>query len=159
MDRAFPCRRGLLTPYDVTREALGRLDIWSRYPDEAAFVRRLKSFTSRKDKDTAVILVPRLLNKHGQQEKAPMPETLDAVRVMTMHKSKGLQFPSSSCRGTTFPNGWTALPWRRMGRADGACSARPGLRLRTLQAIADNAREALHLLYVAWTRAEELHAF
>ena len=28
------------------------------------------------------------------------------------------------------------------------------------KAIADNAREALHLLYVAWTRAEEeLHAF
>ena len=42
----FHADAGLLTPYDVTREALGRLDIWSRYPDF------WKSFTSRKDKDT-----------------------------------------------------------------------------------------------------------
>ena len=83
-----------------------------RPPLSAAF---WKSFTSRKDKDT--VRYPRsstIGTSTGNRKKAPMPETLDAVRVMTMHKSKGLQFPSSSCRGTTFPNGWTALPWRRM---------------------------------------------
>lgn len=91
----FHADAGLLTPYDVTREALGRLDIWSRYPDEAAFVRRFLEIIHVAEGQGYGSLSSFLdyWNKHGQQEKAPMPETLDAVRVMTMHKSKGLQFP------------------------------------------------------------------
>ena len=90
-----------------------------------------------------------------------MPETLDAVRVMTMHKSKGLQFPVvivpwhnfsqrvDSPAAETHVDGLTVLAPR--GPASGYAH---------YKAIADNAREALHLLYVAWTRAEEeLHAF
>lgn len=82
-----------------------------------------------------------------------MPETLDAVRVMTMHKSKGCNSPSSY-RGTTFPNGWTAPPWRRTGRADGAAPRGPASATHTTRP-SRTTPEALHLLYVAWTRAGE----
>ena len=159
----FHADAGLLTPYDVTREALGRLDIWSRYPDEAAFVRRFLEIIHVAEGQGYGSLSSFLdyWNKHGQQEKAPMPETLDAVRVMTMHKSKGLQFPVvivpwhnfsqrvDSPAAETHVDGLTVLAPR--GPASGYAH---------YKAIADNAREALHLLYVAWTRAEEeLHAF
>ena len=159
----FHADAGLLTPYDVTREALGRLDIWSRYPDEAAFVRRFLEIIHVAEGQGYGSLSSFLdyWNKHGQQEKAPMPETLDAVRVMTMHKSKGLQFPVvivpwhnfsqrvDSPAVETHVDGLTVLAPR--GPASGYAH---------YKAIADNAREALHLLYVAWTRAEEeLHAF
>ena len=142
---------------------MGRLDIWSRYPDEAAFVRRFLEIIHVAEGQGYGSLSSFLdyWNKHGQQEKAPMPETLDAVRVMTMHKSKGLQFPVvivpwhnfsqrvDSPAVETHVDGLTVLAPR--GPASGYAH---------YKAIADNAREALHLLYVAWTRAEEeLHAF
>ena len=159
----FHADAGLLTPYDLTREALGRLDIWGRYPAEAAFVRRFLEIIHVAEGQGYGSLSSFLdyWNKHGQQEKAPMPETLDAVRVMTMHKSKGLQFPVvivpwhnfsqrvDSPAVETHVDGLTVLAPR--GPASGYAH---------YKAIADNAREALHLLYVAWTRAEEeLYAF
>ena len=121
----FHADAGLLTPYDLTREALGRLDIWGRYPAEAAFVRRFLEIIHVAEGQGYGSLSSFLdyWNKHGQQEKAPMPETLDAVRVMTMHKSKGLQFPV------------VIVPWHNFSqRVDSpAVETRPGLRLRTLQ--------------------------
>lgn len=159
----FHADAGLLTPYDVTREALGRLGIWERYPDEAAFVRRFLEIIHVAEGQGYGSLSSFLdyWGKHGQQEKAPMPETLDAVRVMTMHKSKGLQFPV------------VIVPWHNFSqRVDSPAVETHVAGLTVLaprgpasgyehyKAIADNAREALHLLYVAWTRAEEeLHAF
>ena len=82
----FHADAGLLTPYDVTREALGRLDIWSRYPDEAAFVRRFLEIIHVAEGQGYGSLSSFLdyWNKHGQQEKAPMPDPrqalLDALR-------------------------------------------------------------------------------
>ena len=159
----FHADAGLLTPYDVTREVLERLDIWKRYPDEAAFVRRFLEIIHVAEGQGYGSLSSFLeyWNKHGQQEKAPMPETLDAVRVMTMHKSKGLQFPV------------VIVPWHHFSqRADSPAEETqvdgltvlaprgPASGYRHYQVLADNAREALHLLYVAWTRAEEeLYAF
>ena len=159
----FHADAGLLTPYDVTREVLERLAIRQRYPDEAAFVRRFLEIIHVAEGQGYGSLSSFLeyWNKHGQQEKAPMPETLDAVRVMTMHKSKGLQFPvvivpwhhfasrADSPAVETHVDGLTVLAPR--GPASG---------YEHYKALADNAREALHLLYVAWTRAEEeLYAF
>lgn len=84
-----------------------------------------------------------------------MPGNPRRRAVMTMHKSKGLQFPV------------VIVPWAQLSQrvdspavethVDGltvlARAARPPA--THYKAIADNAREALHLLYVAWTRAEE----
>lgn len=159
----FHADAGLLTPYDITREVLGRLRIRERYPAEAVFVSRFLEIVHAAEGQGHTSLSSFLdhWNRHGQQEKAPMPEALDAVRVMTMHKSKGLQFPV------------VIVPWHHFApRVDSpAVEARiagltvltercPACGLEHYKAIADTARESLHLLYVAWTRAEEeLHAF
>lgn len=73
----FHADAGLLTPYDVTREALGRLDIWSRYPDEAAFVRRFLEIihVAGRTRIRFVILVPRLLEQARPAGKSPHAET------------------------------------------------------------------------------------
>jgi ATP-dependent helicase/nuclease subunit A len=89
-------------------------------------------------------------------------ENLEAVRVMTMHKSKGLEFPvvfAPNLSGK--PGGGGDKPVSRLDAATG----RAALRLGTLSSAAmalDDAREKameLHeskrLLYVAMTRARE----
>lgn len=159
----FHADAGLLSPYDATREALERLDMWRRFPGEAAFVRRFLEVLHVAEGQGFGSLSTFLeyWNRKDQQEKAPMPENLDAVRVMTIHKSKGLQFPvvivpwhngtlhADSPAVETLVDGLHILTPR--GSASG---------MEHYQAIADVAREALHLFYVAWTRPEEeLHAF
>ncbi|MEG2140960.1 MAG: 3'-5' exonuclease, partial [Bilophila sp.] len=154
---------GLLSPYDATREALERLNMWHRFPGEAAFVRRFLEVLHVAEGQGFGSLSTFLehWNREEQQEKAPMPENLDAVRVMTIHKSKGLQFPvvivpwlnfaprPDSLAVETLVDGLRVLA--RRGPASG---------MEHYQAIADIARESIHLLYVAWTRPEEeLYAF
>jgi ATP-dependent exoDNAse (exonuclease V) beta subunit len=33
-----------------------------------------------------------LWDNQGKEEKAPLPESMNAVTIMTMHKAKGLEF-------------------------------------------------------------------
>jgi len=89
-------------------------------------------------------------------------ERLEAVRVMTVHKSKGLEFPVVFAGYLTGrPGGGADKPSLRRDAATG----RPALRLGDLasgaMALADvreknlEKREAVRLLYVAMTRARE----
>lgn len=149
---------GLLTAYDTVHEALDRVDAMSRFPEEAVFLRRFLEVLHSAETQGygSVSSFLGYWKQHGGEEKAPMPESLDAVRVMTMHKAKGLQFPV------------VIIPWHDLNvRADAAPAAMdinglhlltrpgPGLGAPYYTALADAAREALHLLYVAWTRPEE----
>jgi ATP-dependent exoDNAse (exonuclease V) beta subunit len=104
------------------------------------------------------------------EEKLPMPEDMDAVRVMTIHKAKGLEFPVVIIPGTHFSlyadNPVTEVVLS-MPDADGMLEEARLLVPRCkemgtahYQALAADAREMLHLLYVAFTRAtDELHVF
>ena len=159
----FHADAGLLTPYDITREVLDRLGIWTRYPAESAFVRRFLEIIHAAEGQGYGSLSSFLdyWNQHGQQEKAPIPETLDAVRVMTMHKSKGLQFPVVIVPWHNFAQQADNPPVEtHAGGLTFLAPRCPASGFEHYRALADNAREALHLLYVAWTRAEEeLYAF
>ncbi len=159
----FHAEAGLLTPYDTTREILERLHIAERFPQDMAFVRRFLEILHGAEEQGYSSLSSFLEHWKplSSQEKAPMPETLDAVRVMTIHKSKGLQFPV------------VIIPWHNFPfRGDSSIQQVDvnGLKMFVRQnsssgssyyrSLMDRAREALHLLYVAWTRPEEeLHAF
>lgn len=154
---------GLLSPYDALREALERLRIWKRFPEESVFLRRFLEVAHAAEVRGYGSLSTFLdyWKRNGHQEKAPMPENLDAIRVMTMHKSKGLQFPI------------VIVPWHDLSpRADNPpvkvqiegldvlTPRNAALGAEHYQAVLSNACEALHLLYVAWTRPEEeLYAF
>ena len=90
------------------------------------------------------------------EEKVPMPESMDAVRVMTIHKSKGLEAPV-----VIVP--WTDLRARMDAAAvlvehDGlrfAAGNKKSLGAPYYREMARQCRENLHLLYVAFTRARD----
>ena len=90
------------------------------------------------------------------EEKVPMPENMDAVRVMTIHKSKGLEAPV------------VIVPWTDLRARMGSSTVlveRDGLRMvvsnkKSLgtpyhEEMARQCRENVHLLYVAFTRARD----
>ena len=154
----FHSQSGLMTPYDMTLEWFARLDVERRYPEAETFLRRfMEVLHSAEEKGLATL--PTFLEhwraKSGE-EKVPMPENMDAVRVMTIHKSKGLEAPV------------VVVPWTDLRARMGSSTVlveREGLRMvvsnrKNLgtpyhEEMARQCRENIHLLYVAFTRARD----
>jgi len=161
----FHHESGLIGAYDAVSEALERHELLRGFPNDAPFLRRFLEVLHLAEEDGrgSVSAFLEYWGEHSDEEKAPMPESLDAVRVMTIHKAKGLQFPV------------VIVPWHNLTpkpdkESPVVAATQDGLRLLTYPtpAMGDDydtmlgaaAREALHLLYVAWTRPEEeLYAF
>ena len=161
----FYHRAGLISAYDAVREMLCLWNVWERQPDGAAFLQRFLEVLHLAEQQGCITISAFLAywGDNGQEEKAPMPDNVDAVRIMTIHASKGLQFPVVIVPGHTF------LTVTRNRPEPPQCVDLDGMRLvarRTtalpeayFTAQAEAARECLNLLYVAWTRAEdELYA-
>ena len=146
---------GLMTPYDLTQEWFSRLEAARRFPEAEAFLRRfMEVLHSAEEKGLSTL--PTFLEHwrdKGDAERVPMPEQMDAVRIMTIHKSKGLEAPV------------VVVPWtdfRLRVHPDPRTVTLGGLRYvvgnaRALNApyfaeLVRQARECLHLLYVAFTR-------
>ncbi len=154
---------GLLTPYDTVCEVFRRWRVPARHPEANGFLGRflevLYTAEQRGLSDLAGFLD--YWKTHGGEEKAPLPETMNAVTVMTIHKAKGLQFEAVIVPWHDFPIKANDEP--TPCEADGLAALAPlcsAMGAPYSQALADTAREALHLLYVAWTRAvSELHCF
>ncbi len=159
----FHGQSGLMTPYDTVLEWFAHLEVEKRFPEERTFLRRfMEVLHSAEEKGLATLstFLEHWRDKSGE-EMVPMPENMNAVRVMTIHKSKGLEAPV-----VILP--WTGFSVRPAGRP--VLLERDGLRMvvpnrKVLGEIyyADLARQAcenLDLLYVAFTRArDELHIF
>lgn len=159
----FYARAGIMSAYDTVRELFLRFRVFQRYPADAGFLRRFLEVVHAAEEQghTSLSTFLDFWQRTGGEEKVPMPESMDAVRVMTMHKSKGLEFPV------------VIIPFHHKSDVqdqppvavtlDGLSFLVP--RCKELgplhhKALADTAREMLHLMYVAWTRpVDELHAF
>ena len=149
---------GLMTPYDITLEWYKRLDAALRFPEADSFLRRfMEVLYSSEEKGLATL--PTFLEHwraKGGEEKVPMPENMNAVRIMTIHKSKGLEASV------------VILPWTDFSaRVDGspilverdglqfAAANRKHLGVPYYNELARQCRENMHMLYVAFTRARD----
>lgn len=154
---------GLMRPYDLVRAALESFQALERHPEAELYVRRFLEVVHLAESQGMGSL-PRFLefwDESGVEEKVPLPESANAIRILTIHKSKGLQFPVCVI---PFHN-WSAGPKGGMDVVD-----LHGHRVLTRMtkalgrpyyaSLAEEILEQANLLYVAWTRAEEeLYAF
>jgi len=150
-------KAGFMTPYDAVSEAVRDFRVLERHPDGAPYVRRFMEVVHAAEQAGHQSLAAFLdfWNAGGADEKVPLPESVDAVRVMTIHQSKGLEFPV-----VVVPfHHWRFAPGGELTPVDcqGLHLLAP-LRREMGAAYHEHAGRALleqlNLLYVAWTRAE-----
>ncbi|WP_018125502.1 UvrD-helicase domain-containing protein [Desulfovibrio oxyclinae] len=154
----FLNRAGLMTPYDLTQEAVSAFRVLERHPDAELYVRRFLEVIHLAEERGFGSLTEFLdyWRENSEEEKVPLPGNIEAVRVMTMHKSKGLEFPV-----VIVPfHDWDAAPRGEFtvvseGGMHLLTPLRKGLGRPYWRQTAKNCREQLNLLYVAWTRAAE----
>jgi len=155
---------GLAGPYDLTREIMTGYRLLARHPGDEAFLRRFLEIVHLAENQgrTSVSAFLDFWRELGDDEKVPQPENVAAVRVMTIHKAKGLQFPAVVVPFHHFSarSGPGELVTARLDEGEALVPDQPGLGPDYAARRARELAEQLHLLYVAWTRPElELHAF
>ncbi len=157
----------LLTAYDTLCEIYNRMGIMERNPEAAVYLLRLKELAYLTEEKGIVDLHAFLSwwEKNGEKENAPLPESLNSVSVLTMHKSKGLEYEA------------VIIPWHNfkidvqdeISQFDVSFEEKSYPVYAKLdrkygapyyEAIAEKVKECINLLYVAWTRPkQELHIF
>ncbi len=152
---------GLMTPYNCLQEWYRLCDVPQRFQSDATFVRSFLECVHQADVQGLSTLGSFL--HHWEQTKdtatAPMPSAPRAVRIMTVHKSKGQQFPVVILPATHFSIEHNAVhipfevgPWQLFIPR---CKEMGDI---YYDAIAQDVLEAFNVLYVACTRAEdEMH--
>jgi len=159
----FLRQTGLLRPYDLARAALDTFQVLARHPEAELYVRRFLEVVHLAE-NQGMGSLPRFLefwDQTGVEEKVPLPESANAIRILTIHKSKGLQFPVCVI---PFHN-WSDGPRVELGVVEVhghrvLTSLTKSLGRPYFENQAKGLMEQANLLYVAWTRAEEeLYAF
>lgn len=166
-----PLRRlsTLLSPYELLREIIARFELEAKFPDSLSILERLLEQTLIQEQKGVIYLHEMIetFYKMADETRLVLPETPDAIRVMTIHKAKGLE-----AKVVILP----LLTWRmNPQRIDTIFEVEPGRYARLSRTLcqshppAETKRreierrvfiENFNLLYVAMTRAKEaLHIF
>ncbi len=156
--KPFFNKSGVMTPYDLVQDIVDVFRIEQRHPDALLYLKRFLEVVHLAEEKGYGSLSTFLdfWAENSEEEKVPLPENVDAVRIMTIHKSKGLEFPV-----VIVPfHHWQAKP-----NKDYTLRTVDGLRILTplketlgqpyYAEMGRAVREQLNLLYVAWTRARE----
>lgn len=159
----FHDQAGLMSAYDTVREIMRRFAPEERLPGQAPFLKRLLEVADAAERKgfSSLSAFLEFWEAGGKKEQVPMPEGMNAVRILTMHKAKGLEFPV------------VIVPFHHQFRQPGTALTLTevdgiGLLARRGRGLGDTyyleelrtALEQINLLYVTWTRpVEELHAF
>lgn len=162
--RPYLRQTGLAAPYDLLREIVTGYGLLERRPGDEAFLRRFLEIAHLAETRgrTSISAFLDFWRELGDDEKVPQPENVEAVRVLTMHKAKGLQFPAVVVPFHHFSGraGEAALVAAALEEGEVLAPDQPGLGQDHARRRARELAEQVHLLYVAWTRPElELHAF
>lgn len=160
----------LLTAYDSLCEIYLRLNVAANNPDADVYLLRMKELAYLAEEQGIVDLNAFLAwwDENGEKEKAPLPENLNSVSVLTIHKSKGLEY------------GAVIVPWHTLkieekdwNKEIRKISVRYKNKDYTMYSklkkehgepyyagLLEKLKENVNVLYVAWTRAKkELHVF
>ncbi len=91
----FIRKAGLMTPYDLASDAASFFQVLTRHPEAELFLKRFLEMVHRAGEAGRASLSDflELWDTKGDQEKVSLPDSINAVRIMTIHKAKGLQFP------------------------------------------------------------------
>jgi ATP-dependent exoDNAse (exonuclease V) beta subunit len=161
--RPLLTRVGFVTPYDLAREVCERFHLLDRFPEEEVFIQRFFEliFQTETKGERSLSRFLQFWEEGGREEKIGLPEDISAVRILTVHKAKGLEFPAVF---VPFTN-WRLDP-PRLAKLREGCFVnlkRPlpsDLERERMKLMINEALEDLNLLYVATTRAEEeLHLY
>ncbi len=154
----FLRQSGLMRPYDLLRAALDTFQVQARHPGAELYVRRLLEVVHLAEEQGAgsVARFLEFWDDAGAEEKVPLPEASDAVRILTIHKAKGLQFPVTIVPFHNWP-GDRIKEYRPVEHCGHTLLTRltKGLGEPWHRRMAEAVAEQVNLLYVAWTRAEE----
>ncbi len=164
--KSFQNRINPFSPYELTVSALDILGVRKRLMGDLSphrpFVQKFMELSYLFELESGPNL-SRFLEfweKGGLDEKVELPEAIKAVRVMTIHKAKGLEFPVVFVPFTA----WRVRersPINVVGEGEGKRlvhlkkSGVRDLEILRLRSIAKDAQEKLNLLYVSVTRAME----
>lgn len=159
----FHTQSGLMSAYDTLVEAMRRFSLFERYPEQRAFLERFLeiAYLAENQGKSSIASFLVFWKEAGDDEKIPLPETMDAIRILTMHKAKGLEFPvvilPFSHRGRRGTPELGVFNWK--GR-EILTLAGSHMEEEYYSRLIVEELERLNLLYVAWTRpVSELHAF
>lgn len=157
----------LLPPYDVVREWFRAARLAERFPDRKMFLNSFLEYLSASELNgyNSISAFLEHWREEGHKSKAAMPGSVNAVKITTIHKAKGLEAPVVI----------VPLPNKLLRASSNYSDKRirldiDGMILNTRllgifkeeadKALAREAQEILNLLYVAFTRAKkELHVY
>ncbi len=158
-DRIKPIleRYTYLGPYNTLAYATDVFDIKRRFPGDWVFVRRFMELVYNMEGDGKTLYsMIEEWKERRLEEKIGLPEGIDAVRVMTIHKAKGLEFSAVFVPIV----GWRIEEEPYAIHNGNLIYLKSGLLCEEHREIKFRERakqfiETLNLIYVAFTRAKE----
>ena len=148
---------GFLSPYDLVREIFETFRLYERFPEEEAFLHRFLSLVLSFEQDgVGLSAFLERWQERGFEERLGLPEELEAVKILTIHGAKGLEFDVVFLPFLHWEPKVPRLVTLAEGRLGYVQQPYPGpIREKVLKDKAEQALESLNLLYVAFTRAKE----
>ncbi|MDR1241677.1 MAG: UvrD-helicase domain-containing protein [Deltaproteobacteria bacterium] len=159
----FYSQAGLLSAYDLMSELYSVYNLPGFAPEQNVYLRGFLELIHAAGEQGHYSPAAFLdfWDDQGREAKIPMPEAPEAVRILTLHKAKGLEFPV------------VVMPFHRFteDKSSNLCLYKfeetvlllknnKDLQEQFYRQKCGSSLEKLYLLYVGWTRAaEELHLF
>jgi len=155
---------GFLPPYDLFCDFTRVFRVFENFPDDTPFFLTLGDTLHQAERDggSSIASFNLLWKKMTEELDTPsvtIPENAPGVRVLTMHQSKGLEFPAVivpvNDKGGRSEGPLYWVPEGLFSIDAGAAVSSPELKAIYEKENIRNTVDALNLLYVAFTRAKE----